>query len=290
MLSTRRKITLARWAYQCVHAARALFARDDHTIVVRGDIVWDLDLGEGIDFAIYLLGAFERSSIRAYSQLIHPGAVVIDVGANIGAHTLPFAHLVGPGGRVLAFEPTTYAFHRLQRNLALNPAIAQRVSAYQAMLAAQSGDVPGVDLYARWPLRHAPETRHSTHMGIAASTDGAEVVALDDWIERHNISRVDFIKLDVDGHECRVLRGAVETLRKFRPSLLVEFMPYGLEEAGASLADLVKILTDLHYTFFRVPDLTALPNTTPLLQDIIPDGGSLNVLCRPEARPAAGIP
>ncbi|KPK71302.1 MAG: hypothetical protein AMJ84_06405, partial [Acidithiobacillales bacterium SM23_46] len=196
-MSTRRKITLARWAYQCVHAARALFARDDHTIVVRGDIVWDLDLGEGIDFAIYLLGAFERSSIRAYSQLIHPGAVVIDVGANIGAHTLPFAHLVGPGGRVLAFEPTTYAFHRLQRNLALNPAIAQRVSAYQAMLAAQSGNVPGVDLYARWPLRHAPETRHSTHMGIAASTDGAEVVALDDWIERHNISRVDFIKLDV---------------------------------------------------------------------------------------------
>ena len=113
MLSTRRKITLARWAYQCVHAARALFTRDDHTIVVRGDIVWDLDLGEGIDFAIYLLGAFERSSIRAYSRLIKPGAVVIDVGANIGAHTLPFAHLVGPAGHVLAFEPTTYAFNRL---------------------------------------------------------------------------------------------------------------------------------------------------------------------------------
>ena len=283
MLSTRRKITLARWAYQCVHAARALFTRDDHTIVVRGDIVWDLDLGEGIDFAIYLLGAFERSSIRAYSRLIKPGAVVIDVGANIGAHTLPFAHLVGPAGHVLAFEPTTYAFNRLQRNLALNPPLALRVSACQAMLAAQSGDVPDLDLYARWPLRHAPEARHSTHLGIAASTDGAEVVALDDWIARHDISRIDFMKIDVDGHECRILRGAVKTLSKFRPSLLIEFMPYGLEEAGSSLDELVEILTDLHYSFFRVPDLTALPNTTSLLQGMIPDGGSLNVLCRADA-------
>ena len=283
MLSTRRKITLARWTYQCVHAARALFARDDHAIVVRGDIVWDLDLGEGIDFAIYLLGAFERSSIRAYSRLIKPGAVVIDVGANIGAHTLPFAHLVGPAGHVLAFEPTTYAFNRLQRNLALNPPLALRVSACQAMLAAQSGDLPDLDLYARWPLRHAPEARHSTHLGIAASTDGAEVVALDDWIARHDISRIDFMKIDVDGHECRILRGAVKTLSKFRPSLLIEFMPYGLEEAGSSLDELVEILTDLHYSFFRVPDLTALPNTTSLLQGMIPDGGSLNVLCRADA-------
>ncbi|KPK50897.1 MAG: hypothetical protein AMS22_11630 [Thiotrichales bacterium SG8_50] len=282
-MSTRRKITLARWAYQCVHAARALFTRDDHTIVVRGDIVWDLDLGEGIDFAIYLLGAFERSSIRAYSRLIKPGAVVIDVGANIGAHTLPFAHLVGPAGHVLAFEPTTYAFNRLQRNLALNPPLALRVSACQAMLAAQSGDLPDLDLYARWPLRHAPEARHSTHLGIAASTDGAEVVALDDWIARHDISRIDFMKIDVDGHECRILRGAVKTLSKFRPSLLIEFMPYGLEEAGSSLDELVEILTDLHYSFFRVPDLTALPNTTSLLQGMIPDGGSLNVLCRADA-------
>jgi FkbM family methyltransferase len=283
MLSTRHKIVLARWAYHCVHAARAMLARDDHATVVRGDIAWDLDLGEGIDFAIYLLGAFERSSIRAYTRLIKPGAVVVDVGANIGAHTLPFAQLVGPGGHVFAFEPTSYAFNRLQRNLSLNPALARRVSAYQAMLAEQSGDVPDADLYARWPLRLETEARHSTHLGVATSTEGAEVVSLDDWAARHNISRIDFVKIDVDGHECRVLRGARETLRRFRPSLLVEFMPYGLEEAGASLDELVQILTDLHYTFLRIPGLTSLPDATPLLQDIIPAGGSLNVLCRPEA-------
>jgi len=261
MLSTRHKIVLARWAYHGVHAARTLLGRDDQVTVVRGDIAWDLDLGEGIDFAIYLLRAFEHSSIRAYSRLIKPGAVVIDVGANIGAHTLPFAQLVGPNGHVYAFEPTAYAFRRLQRNLALNSVLAQRVSAFQAMLA-------------------APEIRHSTHLGVAASTEGAEVIRLDDWVARHNIPRIDFMKIDVDGHECRVLRGAHETLRRFRPSLLVEFMPYGLEEAGASLDELVRLLTDLDYTFLRVPGLTRLPEAVSQLRDIIPEGGSLNVLCR----------
>jgi len=280
MLSTRHKIVLARWAYHGVHAVRTLLGRDDQVTVVRGDIAWDLDLGEGIDFAIYLLRAFEHSSIRAYSRLIKPGAVVIDVGANIGAHTLPFAQLVGPNGHVYAFEPTAYAFRRLQRNLALNSVLAQRVSAFQAMLAASSSDAPDTNLYARWPLRREPEIRHSTHLGVAASTEGAEVIRLDDWVARHNIPRIDFMKIDVDGHECRVLRGAHETLRRFRPSLLVEFMPYGLEEAGASLDELVRLLTDLDYTFLRVPGLTRLPEAVSQLRDIIPEGGSLNVLCR----------
>ena len=84
MLNTRQKIFLARCAYEIVHAMRRLMRREDRTKVRRGGIVWDLNLAEGIDFAIYLLGGFERSTISAYSRIIRHDHIVVDVGAKIG--------------------------------------------------------------------------------------------------------------------------------------------------------------------------------------------------------------
>jgi hypothetical protein len=72
----------------------------------RRGIRWDLDLAEGIDLSIYLLGAFEPRLVGAYRKLIRPGACILDIGANIGAHTLQFAQLVGDRGKVVAYEPT----------------------------------------------------------------------------------------------------------------------------------------------------------------------------------------
>lgn len=85
--------------------------------VRRDGIHWDLDLSEGIDFAIFLLGGLELRTLRLYRRLVQPGDTVLDVGANIGAHALPLARLVGASGRVVAFEPTQFAFCKLQRNL-----------------------------------------------------------------------------------------------------------------------------------------------------------------------------
>jgi len=73
--------------------------------VRRRGLMWSLDLSEGIDFSIYLLGAFERSTTITLEKLVKPGDVVFDLGANIGAHTVVLAQLVGGAGQVLAFEP-----------------------------------------------------------------------------------------------------------------------------------------------------------------------------------------
>src|SRR5215469_4528356 len=109
MLTTRRKIALARTAQRAVMFGRRAFRKGPQTNVRRRGLAWDLDLREGIDFAIWLLGAFESTTIGAYTRLIRPGDVVFDVGANVGAHTLHLARAVGRTGRVHAFEPTEWA-------------------------------------------------------------------------------------------------------------------------------------------------------------------------------------
>src|SRR5215203_3293686 len=120
-MKTSHKIGAARMIYHAVHFGRALRGRTDQQIVVRDCITYDLDLTQGIDFAIYLGGMFERNTAIALGKLTKPASLVLDIGANIGAHTLRLAKLVGPEGRVMAFEPTDFAFRKLRRNLELNP-------------------------------------------------------------------------------------------------------------------------------------------------------------------------
>ncbi len=280
MLSTRQKIFLARCTYELVHALRRLLRRADRVQVARGGIRWELDLAEGIDFSIYLLGGFERSTAATYARIIRAGDVVLDVGANIGAHTLPFARLVGPDGLVVAFEPTAYAFDKLERNAALNPTLMPRLRRERLMLTDSTDTAPVPNLYSSWPLRGRGRPQHATHLGVLADTTGAKATTLDEYVQRHSLPRVDFLKIDVDGHECRVLRGSAQTIGRHQPDILIEFMPHGLEEAGESFATLVEILKGAGYKFLRVPDLAPLPDDAQRLRRLIPTGGGINVLCR----------
>jgi hypothetical protein len=92
MLSTIQKINLAKVAYYLVVVARRILGRSSQNIeVTRSGIRWYLDLKEGIDFSIYILGGFEPSTLRLYNKLVKSGDVVLDIGANIGSHTLPLA-------------------------------------------------------------------------------------------------------------------------------------------------------------------------------------------------------
>ena len=109
-MNTRRKLAIAGLISGIVRTTRGLIGKADVGVFRRGDIVWELDLSEGIDFAIYLRGGFEPETLREYRRIVQAGFVALDIGANIGSHTLPLAQLVGPSGRVYSFEPTDYAF------------------------------------------------------------------------------------------------------------------------------------------------------------------------------------
>lgn len=252
LIPTRTKIALARHLYRVVMVPRRLLGLGTQVRVRRRGILWDLDLREGIDLAIYLFGEFERSTVRAYSRMVRPGATVFDIGANIGAHTLPLARAVGPSGRVIAFEATAGAVAKLESNLALNPVLAPRVVTRQSFLCELGGRRPAHLVYASWPVDGraiAPET-HPLHRGVPASTDGAACETLDHAWEALGCPPVTFVKLDVDGNEPAVLRGGARLLQQQRPIILTELAPYGHVERGEPADVLQRLLTDAGYRLY----------------------------------------
>jgi FkbM family methyltransferase len=177
MLTTKTKVALAGAAYKVISFARSVVGKNDRVEVKRHGLRWALDLGEGIDFSIYLLGAFEAGTQATLQKLVRPGDVVFDIGANIGAHTLGIAQSVGAQGRVFAFEPADFAFEKLRRNLALNPALAARTFPQQALLTASSLDRKEPQIYASWPLQKSGAV-HPKHRGQLVSTARARVETL----------------------------------------------------------------------------------------------------------------
>jgi FkbM family methyltransferase len=280
ILTTKTKIALAGMAYRVIAAGRAVLGRDDHVIAERGGLKWDLDLREGIDFSIYLLGAFERSTVVTLQKLAISGGIIFDIGANIGAHTLGLARSAGAKGRVFAIEPSDFAFTKLKRNLALNPELESRTQAYQLLLAAQIEAHLPPTIYASWPLL-AKEPVHPKLRGRLSTTSNARVDTLDAFVERQGIDRLDLIKIDVDGHEYPVLKGGAKTMERFRPTLLMEMSPYVQDEQSHGFPALLAFLQDADYELEEADTGKTVPLQVDELRTLIPDGASINVVARP---------
>ncbi len=281
-MKTAHKIALAKLAYHVVKLGRSALGKSDRAVVARRGVRYDLDLAEGIDLAIFLQGQFEPDTAAACARHIRPGDLVLDIGANIGAHTLQLAKAAGPSGRVFAFEPTRYAYEKLQRNLALNPDIAGRVTARQCFLAAVDGAPTAGEIYSSWPLAGG-EALHAKHLGQAMTTQGAETRSLDSILADAGDPPVALVKLDVDGFECDILAGASALLQKRRPVFVMELAPYVLAERGASLERLLAYFLPNGYRFYRERDEAALPYSAAELAKLIGDAASINVIAKPPA-------
>jgi FkbM family methyltransferase len=279
ILTTKMKIALAGIACQTVQMGRTMVGKNNCANVSRGGAQWDLDLNEGIDFSIYLLGAFEKSTVRTLQKLVRTGDVVFDIGANIGAHTLGLAQCVGPSGRVFAFEPTDFAFAKLKRNLALNPELQARTDARQILLAAEVTAPRQTEIYASWPLK-TDTAVHPKHRGRLVAALHASVDTLDCVVEREGLERLNLIKMDVDGSEYPVLKGGLRTIAKFRPILVMEMSPYVHAEQNQSFEALVALLRDSGYSLQDASTWEPLPLRSDLLEAMIPDGASINVIAR----------
>jgi len=284
IISTRIKIAVARQlrniSVVVAHLSKAT-GHDGLVRVHRKGANWVLDLSEGIDLSIYLVGGFERSTHAAYRRLLKPGSICIDIGANIGSHTLPLADCVGDSGRVIAIEPTKIAYTKLCANIDANPDLTGRVSLLQAMVTSKDGDPPAESIYASWPVINREgesEEAHNLHLGVRQSTDGARTGTLQSLISEYDLSRVDLIKIDVDGYEMDVLNGAREILTSARPIIVMELSPYTWEERGVPSDAPVNFLRDLNYRFTDLAgkpfssDGLSVPNISP--------GHSINIIAQ----------
>jgi FkbM family methyltransferase len=274
-ISTAAKLTIARLLRGVVGAWFRLRGRDARQVrCTRNGVRWLLDLDEGVQLALYL-GVYERSTTRALARLASPDAVVVDVGANIGAQALPLASRLGTKGRVIAVEPADAAMVRLRKNCALNPALSARMTLVHRALVAP-GDTAAKTYFARWPLAHAVGA-HPVHQG-APEPSSATGSTLDGLIDELGLTRVDLIKLDVDGNELPVLRGATATLARHQPIVLFELCPYLLEERGEAPRALTRLFIEHGYALYDERTLERITGGDEELIRHIPAGGSVNVV------------
>lgn len=285
MLSTAAKVRIARMLYHCVRLVRSPLGALDQVRVKRRGINWELDLREGIDLTIYTLGAFELDTLRALESRVRPGDTVLDIGANVGAHTLHLARLVGTGGRVVAFEPTDFAIEKLRTNLKANPGLEDRVSVHQAFLMADSSVAVAPSIAASWPVDGTPADDEVT-ASRSMSASGAQTISLDSWMAAAGDPGVQLIKMDVDGHELEVLAGARRLLEKQSPVIVMELAPFVFHPESKFDA-MVELLTGLGYRFRPLGSARQLPTEPRELKRRIPSGGSVNVVAA-RTEPAMG--
>jgi FkbM family methyltransferase len=164
-------------------------------------------------------GAHQRSDLALMLDLVEAGDTVIDVGAFIGTVTVPLARKVGPGGRVVSFEPVPEHFALLVENIEQN-GVADQVTPVHALVGRESGT--GGFTKASWEMSTA-----TTTFRPAGGTEGAEQLAtwrVDDWMEANAGDRrpVRLLKVDVEGMELAVLEGAAGVIDADRPIIEVE--------------------------------------------------------------------
>ncbi len=191
--------------------------------------------------ALVAYGTHDPEEYDLIMSLVRPGMTVLDIGANIGIYTVLCARLVGPEGRVYAFEPEPGTYALLSTNLEAN-----HVSNTVAVAAALSDREGTATLYRdRWNagghtlLEDNITTQSQGSVQIETHTmdgyfGGKDVVA-------------DFIKMDAQGFEGHVVRGGKEFLQRGTPTLLMEFWPEGLCNAGTDPERLLRELSDLGY-------------------------------------------
>ena len=216
-------------------------------------------------------GQFSAGELSLFLERIRPGSVVLDVGANIGAHTVPLAQHVGAAGQVIAFEPQRILHQMLCGNLALNG--VPNVVTHAVALS----DAPGTCLI---PLLDYGSAANFGGLPMDLATEGETVTVA--TLDQFHLPRVDFIKLDVEGFERKVLLGAAETLGRCRPELYVE------NDREDRSADLIQTLLDLGYRlWWHTPPLFRSPNFKNNPVNVFPGIVSINMLAVHRERPGS---
>lgn len=211
-------------------------------IEVRGKYhgyVMSLDASDQSDRTSYFLGRYYDLATQLYMrEVVFPGDTFVDVGANIGMITMLAARLVGPDGRVIAFEPNADVYRRLCAHVQKNQ--LENVSPNPVGLS----DAPATLTLKVWAKNKGWGTfgtLSSEEQSLLTAEYQSQVCRGD---ERLNISTGTplMIKIDVEGFECRVLRGLVGTLRTHRPTVITELISGTLRRAGSSPEELFEIM------------------------------------------------
>ena len=277
-MKTSTKIFFAKFLSNFIRFFFKLNGKNSEKLIIRrNNIIFSLDLNEGIDFAIYL-SLYEKKVVNYYSKIINPNSSILDIGSNIGFHTLNFANLLS-SGKVFSIEPTSFAFEKLKRNISLNSSLKNKIICDQFFLSNSKKNF-NKRIYASWPLESKKKT-HPVLMGQEKDASKSKIESLDNYIRKKRIDNLSLIKIDVDGNEFNVIMSGKKTIKKFKPIIMIEFCPYLHQDKDLNY--LIKYFKKLNYLFIDSLNSKELKlNNVNDLKKKISFGSSKNIFLIPK--------
>lgn len=240
---TRIKIFGARILYFFT----TLFVGKEKRIIERNGIRYEVDLSEGMELSLYLFGNFQKHIFENKFLKLDKDFVIFDIGANVGLMSLQFAK-EAPEGKIFSFEPTHYALERLKKNISLNAEIGKNITVTNSFVSEKSSDNPEILAYSSWKVNGKKDnSNHPVHLGTPKNTDGVPSISLDDFTEKNSILKIDFIKIDTDGHEYEVFKGAKQAIKKYRPKIIFEIGLYVMDEKNISFDFYFNYFNEMNY-------------------------------------------
>ena len=270
-MKTKYKIFIAKIIYRVI----CLFFKKKKIICERKKIWWNLNLSEAIDLHIFIFGNFEPEISRVAKKLnLNNEKKIIDIGANFGVQSLQFAKKFNES-KIFSIEPTDFAFQKMKKNFNLNKKYLKNLYPYQMFIGYENQNLPS-SIYSSWNFDQT-NNKHKKHLGSKKETSKAIMITLDNFVKLHNISKVDFVKLDVDGFELSVLKGGFNFLKNSKPPIFMELAPYLYKEYGYSKEELINYIFSLDYKFYDLSNLREIKDILRLIHNI-KDGSSKNIL------------
>lgn len=271
-IGTRLKIKIAKILLYIVK----IFHKNNIKTISRQGINFEIDIEEGIDLHLYIFGGFQKHIYSNSLISLKKDAVIFDVGANSGVMSLIFSKL-SPEGKIYSFEPTDYALKRFNKNLSLNEELSSRIIINQCFIHSTCSDEADLTAFSSWKLT-GNEKRHHIHKGIVKPTENVPSITIDHFVESNSIQRIDFIKIDTDGYELEVLKGAINSIKKLQPQIIFEIGLYVMQENNISFKNYYELFSSIDYKIFTVKGKNVnLENFTKR----IPSNGTVDLIAIP---------
>ena len=223
---------------------------------------------------VFVTGRYEPNEFYFLARILKPGMTFVDVGANVGLYSLFASRKVGDNGQVLAIEPSSRECERLLRNVRVNS-----VSNIRLVRKAVSDSSGYADLLVAADVRSGHNTLGAlTSDTPLAMTEKVPTERLDAIVSQEHLSRLDIMKLDIEGAEFKALQGAAEVIERFRPILLLECADSALGHQGSSSTQVWEFLHQRQYRIYKFD-----PRTGAVIAGGGPEHQGENIIAAPES-------
>jgi FkbM family methyltransferase len=212
-------------------------------------------------YIIRFHGTPDLDDVATYTKFLQNGDVYIDVGANIGFNAIIASKLVGPTGKVYAFEPDAKNFELLKYNIEMNE--LSNVILIQKAVMEESKTATLMRSRINFGDHRVNFAAKDHYIGPKI-----ECVSLDDFFESltyQDLIRIKLIKIDAQGSDAKVLQGGKEFFRKHRPHIIIEFAPAHLKNAGNSPFDIFSFIERHNYIPNKMNLQNAIKNNVDIL-------------------------